>query len=315
MRNFSLKTRENFPLNSKKQSRRQPFILGAFVVLALFFMKPIVQYGGGVLMTPFYGIKSYLETSSGTIPSYFRERSELHARIQSLEQELQKQNGMQQSLDYLEAENSELRSVLGATTTKRIVAGVITRPPYSPYDTFVIDQGSDDGIVQYAPVFYGNNLALGYVEAVFPKYALVTLFSSPHVETTVYIFGPNIFTRAFGDGGGVVRLSIPQGIPVHEGDTVILPSLDTGVLGNISSVISNPTEPEQRAYVTYETPLQSIRLVSVSTEASIERTFLEALAITERMRATLFTVPVPPDFTLIGSTTATTTAPNTATSS
>ena len=291
-----MKTKGNFPHNSKYTRFKRP-ILGALILfVVLVGAEPILKWCGGFLLSPLYSVRQYIETSSATIPSYIRERALLHDRIQSLEKEIETQKGTSVTLEYLERENNELKNLLNASSSSHIVAGVIARPPYSPYDTFVIDQGSDDGIVKNAPVFYGNNLALGFVESVFPKYALVTLFSDPYVETTVYVFGPNIFTKAYGDGGGVIRLSVPQGVSVQKGDLVALPSLERGPLGVIHSVVSNPTEPEQRAYVSYEMPLSSIRLVSVGMEPVVETTIEDALLSVDRARSELFSVPIPEDY-------------------
>jgi cell shape-determining protein MreC len=242
---------------------------------------------------------------------YVRDRIALQKQIQLLEQEIASQQGIRTTLLYLEKENDELRALVGASTTPSITAGVIARPPFSPYDTVIIDRGADDGIVSSAPVYYGASRALGYVRTVYNKHALITLFSSPNVETTVYVFGPNIFTTAYGEGGGVIRISVPQGVAITEGDIVTLPSLAGGVLGTVHTVRSVPTEPEQHAYVVLDVPLQSLRLVRVSTQSQIPATFEDALGITQEVERTLFTVPVPRDYSAdaYASTTDATTTP------
>ncbi len=115
----------------------------------------------------------------------------------------------------------------------------------------------------------------------------------------MYIFGANLFTTAYGEGVGVVHLSVPQGIPLTKGDAVVLPSLHTGTLGIVDEIQSIATEPEQHAYVTLGVPLQSIRIVGVGTmpvnavsfdEARTrvleeeEKRFIIAVPETERIR-------------------------------
>ncbi len=293
MKNFSLKTRENSLLNSKERRKRTYliWIVGAFVVLI--FGKDIIGGITASLTSPFYTVRHYLDTSGATVPAFIRDREELLEQIRQLEQQVSSHQGVDATLGYIMEENNELRSLLQASTSPRIVAGVIARPPFTPYDTVIIDRGTRDGIVEHAPVYFGGGTAIGYVRKVFSEDALVTLFSSPEVESTVYVFGPNLFTTAYGEGGGVVRISIPQGIAIAEGDVVVLPSLDTGVLGVIDEVQSVSTEPEQRAYVTLSAPIQSIRLVSVGTRSIEPVSFADALTEIEEARATLFTIPIP----------------------
>ncbi len=124
----------------------------------------------------------------------------------------------------------------------------------------------------------------------------------------MYIFGPNIFSTAYGEGGGVIRLSVPQGIVIEEGNLVVLPSHDTGVLGSIDKIESVPTEPEQHAYLTFEIPMQSIRVVSVGTSPVVPMTYEKALEYVQSEAKIKFTFDLPPDQSGL-SVTATATAP------
>lgn len=295
MKNFSLKTKESFRPSSKETHTKTYVVwaLVAFVVLVV--LKDVITGGTAFFAQSLYSVRHYFLTSSATIPLFLQSRLELLERITSLETELASQRGMSTTYTYVSEENKELRALLSASSSPRIGAGVVARPPFTPYDTVIIDRGSEDGVVLHAPVYYGSNIALGYVRSVFPHTALITLFSSSGVETTVYLFGAHIFTTAYGEGGGVIRISVPQGVPLEEGRLVVLPSLDTGVLGTIRSIQSISTEPEQHAYVTLDEPLQSIRLVSVGTRAVEEATFEEAKEHVEETEKQLFTITIPED--------------------
>ncbi len=265
-------------------------MVAALCVLVL--GKGIVSTVTGGVSTALYTVRHYMETSSATVPVFIRSRMELLRYTQELEQEVAASQGVAATLAYITAENTELRNLLSASSSPQIVAGVLARPPYTPYDTIVLDKGSEDGIVEYAPVYHGKGIALGYVHAVFPHMSYVTLFSSPGVESTVYIFGANLFTTAYGEGGGVVHLSVPQGVPLTRGDAVVLPSLHTGTLGTVDEIQSIATEPEQHAYVTLGVPLQSIRIVSVGTTPVHTVSFDEAL-IHVREEEKRFMIAVP----------------------
>jgi cell shape-determining protein MreC len=263
------------------------------IVVLLLYARSILGVIAGIVTAPFYGITSYIQHSSATIPTFIRDRGALLEEKRALEAKLSGQQGMELTLAQVLKENEELRLLLGATREERIAAGVVARPPYTPYDTLILDQGSDEGVIDHAPVFLGSGLAVGYVRSTTKGSSLVTLFSSPGVETSVYIFGPDIFARAYGVGGGVVRIDIPQGIALAQGDLVILPSLDSGVLGTIDSVQAIPTAPEQHAFVTLAAPIATMRLVSIGTHPVEPIDFAKAEESVAAATQDLFVFPIP----------------------
>lgn len=311
MKKFSSKTKANSRL-SAIPSRR---LITTVVVLSilLYGLLHFRNVTGQVLSwvaSPIYSARHFFETSRSAIPTYIRSRSEVEHTIQTLRQQIESEHGMRIALETVIKENEELKALLGATSTPEFLAGVLARPPFTPYDTLIIDRGAQDGIVSGAPVYYGYDRALGYVRVVYPTYSLVTLFSSPNVESTVYVYGPNIFTKAYGEGGGTIRVSVPQGVSLHEGDIVVLPSIDRGILGSIHAIRSVPTEPEQSAYIAFDAPLQSIHFVRVGAESVAPKDFDDALLTVREVEKTLFTFEVPQDV-LFGSTSTSTMATGT----
>lgn len=316
MKNYSLKTKENSLLNSKKRRSTQLFLLIFVVLFILYSGRNIASTISETITIPMYAVRHFFETSSATIPVFVRSRLELLDHMHTLEQQIASQQGVADTLAYVMEENTELRSLLGATSSPRIAAGVIARPPHTPYDTLILDKGSDAGIVEHAPVYHGGGKAIGYVRSVLPHNALVTLFSSSGVTTSVYVFGSNIFTTAYGEGGGVIRISVPQGITVTRGDMVSMPGIDAGVLGLIDDIQSIASEPEQHAYVTSGVPIQSIRLVSVGNTPITPIAFDTALQIVREEEQKLLNFEIPESARVqTGTTTGTIHASTTSTSS
>ena len=213
-------------------------------------------------------------------------------------------------IDRLRAENTALRTVLGSENETRIAAGVIGRPTNLPYDVLVIDKGERDGIVKDAPVYVGTNQVIGFVVAVYGESSIVALVTTPGWSSTVYIYGPNIYTTAIGQGGGITRVHTPQGIKLEEGNIVVVPSLSDGVFGRISAVDSVPSRTEQYGYVAMNMPLNSIRLVAVGTRPLSTIDFETAQAVVTEAGRELLLVPVPEEI-LIEAESATTTATTT----
>ncbi len=295
MKNYSSKTRVNSRPNSKRgvYARITIGIVVALVVLYLF---------GGVLgmlfsyvTTPMYVLRSWFLESTATIPSYLRERNGLLSEIANLRQELAAHDGIDATLARMKKDNEELRSLLSVNDAPRIAAYVVARPPYLPYDAILIDRGLNDGIAEHAIVYHANDKAIGFVSKVFRTSSLVTLFSTPGAIATAYIIGPDIYTTAYGEGGGVMRISVPQGIPIHVDDVVVLPSLEVGILGVVKDVVSVSTQPEQHAYVVQDVPIQSLGEVAVSTRVFESITYEKAEAILKGQSYAALHIDVPED--------------------
>jgi hypothetical protein len=231
--------------------------------------------------------------------------------MQDLKETIGAQSGSTATILRLTHENEEFRALLGDTKEKYIAAGVIARPPYSPYDSFVLDKGTEDGITEGATVYHTSEYAIGYVLHAYSESSVVALFSSPGIESTVYVYGPDIYATAYGEGGGVIRISVPQGVILAMGNIVVLPTLDTGILGTIGAVTSVPTQPEQHAYLSFPISMQSIRIVGVERSPFTAVSFADAALNVDAQRKK-FLLEVPPELRLhVGTTTtsATSTTP------
>jgi cell shape-determining protein MreC len=298
MRNFLLKTRESSPHKSRVHELRVMIAWCVVLLVVIFVMPGLLRTSFHFVVAPISTIRHYILTSTASVPTFIRDRAQLLERIQELEELESRQADIRTTLLYVENENRELRELLHDTKEEGILAGVIARPPDLPYDTMLIDRGDTDGIKKGAPVFYGDQHVLGFIETTFAHHALVRLISSAGLESSVYVFGPQIFARAYGEGGGVIRLSVPQGVSITEGDVVVLPSLSVGILGAVESVQSLPSEPEQHAYLTFSTPIQSVRLVRVGEQSIQSLPAEEMQAHIESNHASVFSFPIPESFTL-----------------
>lgn len=309
--------------NLRRTSRTKQYVIllavGAVLVLLLMFVPRTVSSIASYIYTPILEIQTWFANSGDNVPHYFRDRHALITANQALEEQLVGSSGLERSLRRLEDENSNLRALLGATTTPRdgIMAGIISMPPQSPYDVLVIDKGHYDGVREGAPVFVAHDQVVGYVSAVHDFSASVVLVSTVGLESTVYILGPNIYTTAIGEGNGILRIGVPQGIALTEGDLVVLPALYSGVFGEISEVASSPTQPEQFGYVEISIPVTSFRWVYVGTDLIITPTFDAAKRVVDAVKDDLLQVDVPAGILVEveTATTSTTTAASIASSS
>lgn len=294
MKKFSLTTRANSRRTSPTKYILQVIILGVVLSAVGFFLPRLAFTVSALVMVPLHETKQWFSESGASLPLYLRNRTALLDEMAALKQQLANRDGDRFTVDMLAAENRELRSLLGDNGETRIVAGVISRANPLPYDMLLLDKGQRDGIVEGAAVYIGDRTVVGFVQSVTETNALVTLITTSGFTSTVYVLGPNIFTTAVGQGGGQLRVGIPQGIIVKEGDAVILPAVTSGIYGTVSYVESQPTQPLQFAYVSPDTPIQSLHLVAVGTTPLRGTNFEAALANVEAVRNELFSLVVPP---------------------
>lgn len=293
-------------LNKRLQTILATIVIATAVLVLLPRLAAVLA---SVVLTPVVAVEDWLFNSEDTIPAFFRDRNELLDIEQDLRRQLSEQEENTVVLRQLQAENEALRSLFATSTDARIAASVMGRPPQMPYDVVVVDQGRVDGVIESAPVFIGANRVIGYVGEVFEHTAVVVLFTTPDVESTVYIYGPNIYTTAIGVGGGLLRVHVPQGIDLTVGDVAVLPAVDGGIYGEVVSIESVATKPEQYGFVSVDVPISSLRYVSIGTRPIEQVSFADARAVVERVRHDLLAVPVPEEVlvdTHIASSSATT---------
>ena len=137
----------------------------------------------------------------------------------------------------LEKQNAEFKEMLhrNASTSPMLLAYVIKKPPFSAYDSYVIDIG--DNKVEIGDKVYAlGNILIGEIAEVNSNYAKVKLYSSYGEKYDVQIGSSNIQATATGQGGGSFEVTLPKESKVHVNDNVIIPDLEPSIFGIVKSV-------------------------------------------------------------------------------
>ncbi len=131
----------------------------------------------------------------------------------------------------------DLRERLGRSDTAaaRTLAAVLQRPPWTAYDTLLIDAGQMQGVTQGALVSAGGQTFIGRVSEVYAASSRVELFSSPGASYQATLNG-TLPLAVEGQGGGSMRAEVPAGTPVKVGDTVQFPGLMGGIVSTVSAI-------------------------------------------------------------------------------
>jgi len=261
------------PLN-KNLSKRNIFlglILGLFLALIIFSSsaKKIVVGSVVAVSRPFLKMNDSLGDWWGRNAAIFKNKKELQEENLKIKEKIVELESKLLSLAPLEKENEELKTLLSYPTDakKYILAAVISRPPQSPYDVFIIDAGSDNGVTAGMRVTVFSNILLGYVTDIFSKTSKVKLISFPGEETNALIesvsTGAKISAAAIGRGGGDMEIKMPSSIEIHSGDRIMTPGTYPLVLGIVERAEINLSDPFQKILFRLPVNPQELKYVMI----------------------------------------------------
>jgi len=201
------------------------------ILLTVFFRHGMTGLLWGAL-APVVGARNSLESSD----------------VSQLRAELASSTAALADRDLLAAENAQLRQELGRTGSKReLLAGVLQSPPGTPYDTLMVDAGSNNGVVLGARVSVGA-LSIGTVDAVYDNSARVALYSAPGVSYQALLLtrDATLPVAVDGQGAGSMQAQVPAGTNVAVGDSITFP----GVAGGLAAKVSAVSTPDGESFKT-----------------------------------------------------------------
>jgi rod shape-determining protein MreC len=221
---------------------------------------PFRNFIRGSAGTLWSSVASTRSSVSGS--GFFSRNSTLARENQTLRHELDQVRGRAVAYTALKEENDSLRAMVRLTQTSAgITAPVVSSYHASPYGTFSVSAGANDAIAPGDLVLSENGFVVGRVADVGETHTLVkTIFKSGSMIDVVI---GNAAVSATGQGGGNARVSVPRGITVQAGDTVISPVLGghpVGVVGNVQEI---STTAEQKVFIVLPVNLATMRFVYI----------------------------------------------------
>ncbi len=212
-----------------------------FALLVRLLMPNIFMYA----FAPTLGVANNIAAKSHAFMSSFSDRAVLTARNEQLVNENSALASENQTL--LQKETS-LRALLGSSSSQKtaisgILAGVVARPPESPYDTLVLEAGTSAGVSLGMEAFGPGGVPLGAVSSVTKDFSRVTLFSSPHTVIYGWVGSTNIPLNIFGAGGGAMNASLSRAADIAVGDTVFASGPGMLPIGSVVRIDSDPSAP------------------------------------------------------------------------
>lgn len=251
-----------------KKPRKQVYIaaliLAAIVLSSWQYARVSSVFFGAVsaLARPLWSASAF---ASYVATDTLKTKGELELENAALTAEVANRQGDHVRVQLLAEENAELKNILGRENPKEhmTVAAVVARPPQSPYDTLVIDGGTQAGFSVGDTVVADGSIALGTISAVSSDTAKADLYSMPGGTMTVMLGPKNISTQASGRGGGNFIALVPRDAEVAKGDVVIFPGLSAKVLGEVSATIMRSSDTFKSVYFRIPVNISELRWVEV----------------------------------------------------
>ena len=254
----------------RPEEKRRRIIAGVVVAVAVvigliqLLAPQVLPAFANAIARPFWREQFYAKSGA------FRSTAELLAENESLKRQLSDLRAgiASSSIALLQSENPDLLVVMTrSTTTPRhfVLGAVLARPSFLPYDEFIIDVGSSDGIATTSQVYTPEKILVGHILGLQGHSAKVALYSSPRETYNVSIGPSHIPATAVGQGGGQYRASVPHGSNIQIGDFVSDNALYDRPFGVVVSIITDPSDPFDTVLFAPPVNIYQTRFVLVDT--------------------------------------------------
>lgn len=244
----------------RRRVSRAPLLFGVLLLVVLALAAYFRAEVGGALWQAAAPVVALRNTLGAT------ENEELRQQLLALQASLADRALLYQ-------ENLELKARLGRTDIEapRLLAAVLQGPPGMPYDTLLLDVGTDNGVTVGDYVAAGGTTLIGTVTEVHAQTARVGLFSAPGQEHQALLYpagsapaalGGTVPLALEGQGGGSLRTQLPAGAKVRVGDYAVVPGL-LGFTATVSHVELEEGESLMTVYFGLGANPQGLRFVEV----------------------------------------------------
>jgi cell shape-determining protein MreC len=225
-----------------------------FVVLRLFAPQALIA-----VSAPLWGAGNAVTGAVGMASLPFADVAKLRAERDAL---LQENDALRAETATQKAQLADL-GLLGAPAGY-IRAGVLNRPPVTPYDTLVVGAGVRDGVTDGVYAYGPGGTPVGRVAGVADTSSRIELFSLPTQETEGWVGANRLPITLIGRGAGAFEAALPRDTSVAVGDIVYLPGPGALPIGTVLRIDSDPSSPRAVIHVQPIVNPSSLTWVSIA---------------------------------------------------
>jgi len=193
-----------------------------------------------------------INSSSGFF-GFFSRSSTLRRENEKLRDELYALRVREVQFNQMQTEYMDLKTFLGDSASTSVksfntLARVLSKPPFTPYDSFVVDKGTLAGVSIGNLVYANEGLVIGRVTKVTSNASFVTLFSSGGEAQEFLVSRTGVSLSVTGKGGGNFEIYVPKDFDIKVGDSLTEPSYDVGIVAEVYAVDETSQNSFKRVY-------------------------------------------------------------------
>lgn len=252
------------PIIQKKRKKSGLKIFFAVAIFSVIFFSVYpssfraVSLWINALAIPFWN-SAHFENGMSNIrskSSLIKENEDLRQRIDILDRKLK-------GYDVVVQENIEMKKLFSARKPGTIFASLLAWPNSLPFDTFLLDVGSESKVANGQLVFADKDIVLGKVAETYSYSAKVKYFSSPGEITDAFLGPENIPIQLKGVGGGAFTVELPRDLDIREGDAAIFPGSEGFIVAYVGSKEENLTDSFQKLYLQSPVNIFELKYVQI----------------------------------------------------
>ncbi len=256
------------------------------IIVLLFFIIAFFYFRNSIFNTlsfvshntfrPILVLKNNLSITFSNLKTAFLFKNSLLDENEYLKLKLMENNALLLNYNSVLSDNIKIKEILGRKDEKMnmLLSAVLSKPNQSPYDTFIIDVGANNGVKKGDLVFALSNVPIGYISLVYPNSSKVILFSNSGDKTEVVVTGQptrnhpsntgeDVFMQIVGRGGGNFEMILPRDFVLDKGSTVFLPGISSYVVAITEATISDPRDSFVKILLTSPVNIQELKFVEV----------------------------------------------------
>lgn len=241
-------------------------VLGALMILFFFalqrgFLKSMHPFFAGIV-TPIWTAQNF---TADYVSVAVSSKKELWKQNELLKQKVEELSLRAASEGNVHDENEKLKTILGRkpVESQYVLTAILAKPNQTPYDTLIVDRGSDDGIAPDMRVFANGDVLIGEVESVEASTARIVLYSAPGTITQVVYGNTGRFFNARGQGNGTFEVDVARDIETSVGDLFFYPGLDNAPIGVAKKVDFDARDSFKKVLMKSPVNIQEERWVEV----------------------------------------------------
>lgn len=238
-------------------------VLAVVILFCLLFppVRNVLSQVALGIASPVWKISSPVFSTFSSLTAVFQEKNDLIAENQALREENARAQAMILDRNLLAEKVTKLEDALGRSNAdNRVAADVLVGQGHAPYDTLIIDAGTENGIKVGDMVVYAGAGVIGEIAEAEVSTSKVKLFSSPGEKQFALIGQSHFPAEILGKGMGNFEAKVPQAGSVSIGD-IIISAKGALVFGTVSAIEEKPAEPFKK--ILFRVPFNITEIQSV----------------------------------------------------